>query len=326
VKIFAAIDRSNFSNCVTKELSSRRWPDESTIKLVTIMSAGETEPSNSFLDTQQHLTDLAQQLSEIQPSCQFLPEIHYGHDVAEELLKLSAAWQADLLIIADCGKSLANRMLLGSVSEVLLERAQIPVTVAKEGHSNNPENSVNVLVPLDNSPFSIKAIEWLVRQQWTKPINIKLMTVLPSLSDLYASEPDTEKAEKMLRDHQKIKDEALAFLRQWEPQIDRSINPVKGELQICEGSPSDEILQEAEKWPAELILMGSHGHTGFKRHVIGSVAKAVSQKARCSVEVVRWPDLEEHYRDWKRTADDTYLEDLRQEGRYDVPHIMGATW
>ncbi len=287
---------------------------------------GETERSNSFVDTQQYLADIGKQLSEIQPRCQFIPEIHYGHDVAEELLKLSANWQADLLIVADAGNGLANRMLSGSVSEVVLERGQVPVIVAKEGPSNNQENLVNVLVPLDNSPFSIKAMEWLLKQQWTKPINIKLMTVVRSLSDLYASEPDTGKAEEMLREHQKIKDEALAFLRQWEPQIDRIINPVKGELQICEGVPSDEILIEAEKWPAELILMGSHGHTGFKRHVIGSVAKAVSQQASCSVEVVRWPDFEEYYRKSKQTADDTYMEDLRKEGRYDIPHIMGATW
>jgi len=49
----------------------------------------------------------------------------------------------------------------------------------------------------------------------------------------------------------------------------------------------DLILREAEKWDADLIVLGSHGRRGVKRFLIGSVSEAVAVHAKCTVEVVR---------------------------------------
>ncbi len=53
------------------------------------------------------------------------------------------------------------------------------------------------------------------------------------------------------------------------------------------GDASSEIVEEARGWPADLIIIGSHGYTGFKRLLLGSVAEAVVRHAPCSVQVVR---------------------------------------
>jgi nucleotide-binding universal stress UspA family protein len=47
------------------------------------------------------------------------------------------------------------------------------------------------------------------------------------------------------------------------------------------------IVDEARKWSADLIVLGSHGHTGMKRLLLGSVASSVVSHAPCSVEIVR---------------------------------------
>ena len=54
-----------------------------------------------------------------------------------------------------------------------------------------------------------------------------------------------------------------------------------------EGSPKSVILDEAEKFGADLIVVGSHGQGGVERFLLGSVAYAVSLHAKCSVEIVR---------------------------------------
>jgi nucleotide-binding universal stress UspA family protein len=54
-----------------------------------------------------------------------------------------------------------------------------------------------------------------------------------------------------------------------------------------QGSPAEEILEEARVWPADLIVLGSHGHGGLRSLVLGSVASRVMHHAQCSVEVVR---------------------------------------
>jgi nucleotide-binding universal stress UspA family protein len=47
------------------------------------------------------------------------------------------------------------------------------------------------------------------------------------------------------------------------------------------------ILEEAERWDADLIVLGSHGYGLWQRFLLGSVSQAVVSHARCSVEVVR---------------------------------------
>jgi nucleotide-binding universal stress UspA family protein len=47
------------------------------------------------------------------------------------------------------------------------------------------------------------------------------------------------------------------------------------------------ILDEAEKWKVDVIVLGSHGRSGLDRMVMGSVSEAVALHAKCSVEVIR---------------------------------------
>ncbi|MBK6426145.1 MAG: universal stress protein [Blastocatellia bacterium] len=53
------------------------------------------------------------------------------------------------------------------------------------------------------------------------------------------------------------------------------------------GTPKRVILDEAEEWKADLIVVGSHGDGPIKRFLIGSVSLAVAMHAPCSVRVVR---------------------------------------
>ncbi|MGE3467235.1 MAG: universal stress protein [Pyrinomonadaceae bacterium] len=62
------------------------------------------------------------------------------------------------------------------------------------------------------------------------------------------------------------------------------------ETEVLEGEPKDVILDEAERWDADLIVLGSHGYGDVKRFLLGSVAQAVTAHAPCSVLVVRRKD------------------------------------
>ena len=59
------------------------------------------------------------------------------------------------------------------------------------------------------------------------------------------------------------------------------------ETAVRDGDPRSVIVDEAEEWDADLIVVGSHGYTGLKRWLLGSVAQSVVSHAPCSVEVVR---------------------------------------
>jgi nucleotide-binding universal stress UspA family protein len=49
------------------------------------------------------------------------------------------------------------------------------------------------------------------------------------------------------------------------------------------------ILEEADKWGADLIVLGSQGRGFWERLLLGSVSQAVASRAPCSVEIVRGP-------------------------------------
>ena len=53
------------------------------------------------------------------------------------------------------------------------------------------------------------------------------------------------------------------------------------------GSPLTEIVNAAKEWPADLIVIGSHGRGGVRRALLGSVAEGVMRHAPCPVLVVR---------------------------------------
>ena len=62
---------------------------------------------------------------------------------------------------------------------------------------------------------------------------------------------------------------------------------LRAETAIRDGDPSRVILDEANDWRADLIVVGSHGHSKLERWILGSVARSIVDNAPCSVEVVR---------------------------------------
>lgn len=57
--------------------------------------------------------------------------------------------------------------------------------------------------------------------------------------------------------------------------------------EILIGEAGEVILEEAERWHADLIAVGSHGYRGWKRFLLGSVSQQVAQNAECSVIILR---------------------------------------
>lgn len=62
---------------------------------------------------------------------------------------------------------------------------------------------------------------------------------------------------------------------------------VEATTAVCVGSPASSLVELARDRDAELLVLGTHGRTGFTRFVLGSVAETVIQRAPCSVLIVR---------------------------------------
>ncbi len=80
-----------------------------------------------------------------------------------------------------------------------------------------------------------------------------------------------------------IEDDVVAMLHALKPG-DPS---VKVKYRVEEGHPAEAILRVADGEGADLIVMGTHGRSGVRRALMGSVAEAVSRKAKATVVIVR---------------------------------------
>ena len=73
---------------------------------------------------------------------------------------------------------------------------------------------------------------------------------------------------------------AVEILSATFPEVSESIS-------VLLNGPKAVIIEEADKAGADLIVVGSHGHRGVERFLLGSVSEGVALHAHCSVEVIR---------------------------------------
>jgi nucleotide-binding universal stress UspA family protein len=69
--------------------------------------------------------------------------------------------------------------------------------------------------------------------------------------------------------------------------LSKSFPKVTESISVLLDGPKAVVIAEAERSGADLIVVGSHGHRGIERFVLGSVSQGVALHARCSVEVIR---------------------------------------
>jgi nucleotide-binding universal stress UspA family protein len=146
---------------------------------------------------------------------------------------------------------------------------------------------MKVLLAVDGSKEGGSPIQELLRRAWPPGTQVRVISVVhpvPLVADpvlvIAASHMESLKEEEQ-RAARAVAD-AAAEISEAAPQLDVS-------TVILEGSPKKLIVEEAERWGADLILVGSHGHGPMGRFLLGSVAHAVTLYAPCSVEVVRPP-------------------------------------
>jgi universal stress protein A len=138
----------------------------------------------------------------------------------------------------------------------------------------------SILVPLDFSPASTGALECAQQLAQEPDASVTLLHVMetaipPALAEVPAaasfSRGDFAKAEKALR--------ALA--------ASADLRPPRIKWIIRNGAAVEEIVDAAKELDVDLIVIATHGYTGWKHFCIGSTAERVVRVAPCPVLVVR---------------------------------------
>ena len=151
----------------------------------------------------------------------------------------------------------------------------------------------HILVPTDGSECSLKAATFagdLARQVNAKVTILVVHDARSIVAEAWntaagAAEPESEtgaeaEARSSLEKYAELNE--LAETR-------NALGEIPGELELAQiwGHPVSEICDFAENKGADLIVMGSHGRSGLKGVLLGSVSHAVVNRANCAVTITR---------------------------------------
>jgi nucleotide-binding universal stress UspA family protein len=210
---------------------------------------------------------------------------HVGRGHADEIIVERAEQEgADLVVVGTRGLTGLKRLLLGSVAEKVVRASHTNVLVAR----NHVAGFGRVLVATDFSPASDRALDLAVDlaahdaeivlfHAWQYPPGtLGLTTATPKHGDPAAA----------------LHDQIIELnARRGEALCQRVGKPGQTVRFVQEhGAPAAEIQAQLETGtpagPYDLACVSTHGHRGFRRFLLGSVAEATVRHAPCSVLVV----------------------------------------
>jgi len=142
---------------------------------------------------------------------------------------------------------------------------------------------MKILLAVDGSSHSQEAVDDVARRPWPPGSTVRVLSVI---------QPSTPPATEFVLAGSTLDDIRRQQTADADHLTARAAEAVKAagvsaETTVREGDPRSVIVDEADEWGTDLIVVGSHGRTGVKRWLLGSVAGSIVSHAPCSVEVVR---------------------------------------
>ena len=147
---------------------------------------------------------------------------------------------------------------------------------------------MKILVGVDGSQYSDAALDEVARRAWPKGSEILIVNAfempLAVTPEVWALPPNYyERLDRISHE------QADTIVKDAVEKLSVLGDMVSIKSKTVMGSARSVILDEAESWKPDLIVVGSHGYPTWERLLLGSVSQAVVSHAKCSVEVVRFP-------------------------------------
>jgi len=153
----------------------------------------------------------------------------------------------------------------------------------------SPENIHRILIAVDDSPYSDQAVNYgvLLAKNLGSKITLVHVDEIP-ISSPYSADPLLNESPAMIPELMHIQEEASKLLFKRIKEQHGDTVEISAITKI--GRAQDEILAVADACKADMIILGTHGRTGFDHFISGSVSESVARKAKCPVLIIPNPD------------------------------------
>jgi len=191
----------------------------------------------------------------------------------ERIVDLADAESCGIIVMGRRGQKKIDRTLVGSVTARVIGHTQRDVLVVPAGATLGWKK---ILVATDGSKFSRIAVSKAIDFAAAYGGSLVVVSVVDVPAEFYAEAP--EAVEDMVR---KAKEYTAAVRKQAEEA------GIKAETYVGEAETFEAIVKLARDEAVDMIVVGSHGRTGLRRLLMGSVTEKVIGHAACPVLVVK---------------------------------------
>ena len=266
MRVLLATDGSDGAKAATKWMHHLPLPADGEVMVITVVEPPLVPAiPDMAIDLRGALIDEARRLadntaSELLGGRSSIGRVVEG-DAREEISASARSWGANLIVLGARGLGAITEFLLGSVSLGVARDASCPVLVCK----GSPRDVRSVTVALDGSEQARRALAWIADLPLAARLRLRLVGV---------AEPEPRAA--------------------LEKELEAAAQTVRGRVAVVEtailsGAPADRILQDADRYQSDLVVVGTRGAGAITRLLLGSVSESVLRHAKCPVLVVRPP-------------------------------------
>lgn len=202
---------------------------------------------------------------------------------APAILGYAADADVDLIVMGTHGRRGVRRLLLGSVAEEVVRRADRPVLTVRQDGEMGPPAIEHILVPIDFSDYSKDALRHATALARLYDARLDLLHVVEEnlhpafyvggVRSIYDVQPDID---------EKARERMMEF---YDEVGGADAPPAKAHVRT--GRAARKITQFAEQKDSDLVVMSTHGLTGLKHFMMGSVAEKVVRHLTVPVVTVK---------------------------------------
>lgn len=313
MRVLLPVDGSFHSDAAVESVVNTNWPEGTTFCVTTV-----AEPLHKFVDgcfgsfgkmALQAQQDLDADIRKVLGEAADKLKAKFGADkvtdqfsegvVADQILAQAKKWKADLIVMGSHGNGGYNDDGLGSVCLRVTAHAPCSVRIIQDGNSNFsdkkgpskiPSVQSRILLPINESKNSMAAVDEVMNQPWPAGAKVQVLVVVATKGKSSHSRFFKAKAisEGLNKIYESQKADAEKLAKEVADKLAGKFGKANTSYHVLEGSARSLIMQIAQDWPADIIVMGAHDQDkSVLETLFGSVARAVVSNADCSVEVVR---------------------------------------
>ncbi len=292
MRILLATDGSTAARAAATVVASTAWPAGSAIRIVSVVPpelvAFASEWTTGLVDdtaTRYEAARREELLSAARSAMAERGEVGVAlleGRPASAIVNEARAWEADLVVVGSRGHGPWQTMILGSVSAEVVDHAPCPVLVVR-GESLEP-----IIFATDGSDDARRAEALLERWPHSAAAQVTVVTAAQASAPLENGVP-IGLTDEVMASWQRDVDEARRECRDIAESSAQRLRHAGYDAtgRAVAGDPGPVIVEAARAKGAGLVVIGTRGHGGVTRILLGSVARNVLLHAPCSVLVVR---------------------------------------